>query len=121
MYMNGKQVQLVTEFLGVNKEIVGLRQQIEQHEMSIKSISNIIKKLAKNRNKKLQRIIHGTNIVDEIEAKEAIGDLQKKKEELEIGLKGLQEQLVHQEDHMSMAAVKVQKIVEKFLPKEIGE
>lgn len=117
--LNGKEINIISEMFGINKEISGLEQQVNQTESAVNNISGIIKKFKKNRNKKVKRIIPGTNVIDEVEAKEIISDLVKIKEEKEIGLKGLKEQLQHQRDHFESSCIKSFNVLKKRVPRDV--
>ena len=115
-----RHIQPLLEFIDINKQLTGLAAQKDKHEIALKNISQLIKELKANRTKKLRQMIGG-NLIVEIDGKEAISMLQKRKEEIEIGLKSLDEQLMHRSDGFESAAIKVYNVIKHQVPDDILE
>jgi len=110
----------VLEMIDANKQVSGLQGQRDKHEQSINNINKLIKDLKANRHKTLKQIVGGNLIVD-VDGKDAIKRLQDYKRELEIGMKSMDEQLMHRTDGLESAAIKTFKLLRKRLPKDVLE
>jgi len=110
----------VLEMIDANKQVSGLQGQRDKHEQSIKNINKLIKDLKANRNKTIKQIVGG-NLIVEVDGKDAIKRLQEYRRELEIGMKGMDEQLMHRTDGLESAAIKTFKLLRKKLPDDIVE
>jgi len=110
----------VLEMIDANKQVSGLQGQRDKHEQSINNINKLIKDLKANRHKTLKQIVGGNLIVD-VDGKDAIKRLQDYKRELEIGMKSMDEQLMHRNDGLESAAIKTFKLLRKRLPKDVLE
>lgn len=119
--IRGKELMVINELASINKEIIGLQKQIGQTETMLNGLSKTVKEMKKNRNKKILRIIPGTNIINETYAKDIVSDLLKIKEEKQLGLDGLREQLRHQQDHFETSCIKTYNIIKKRVPRDVIE
>jgi len=111
-------VNEINQMLSFNKALEGLEKQSEQHKMAIANISDLIKKFKANRNKKL-KVIVGGNLIDEIDNREALKSLQDRRRELEIGLRGIQEQIAHREDAFESITIKIYNMFKGMVPEEL--
>ena len=109
-----------TELFEINKTLQGLNSQKKGHEMSIKGISDLVRDLKANRNKKMMRIVGGTLIVD-VDNQKAIADLMKQKTDIEEAVKTISEQIMHREDNFDGVLIKIYKTVKPRIPKDILE
>ena len=117
---NNQQMIPFTELFEINKTLQGLNSQKKGHEMSIKGISDLVRDLKANRNKKMMRIVGGTLIVD-VDNQKAIADLMKQKTDIEEAVKAISEQIVHREDNFDGVLIKIYKNVKPRIPKDILE
>lgn len=111
-------VNNINQMLNFNKALDELKKQTEQHKMAIKSISDLIKKFKANRNKKLKVIIGG-NLIEEIDNREATKNLQDRRREFELGLKGITEQIAHREDAFESLVIKLFNYLKARVPEDI--
>jgi predicted nuclease with TOPRIM domain len=98
---------------------VGFEVNIDKHNLAIKQIGDIIKSVKKER-KPLQQLIGGS-LITHIDAKDAIKNLQKKKSELEEGVKNMNEQLRKRYDDFDMELIRVYKFALAHVPKDVKE
>ena len=105
----------VTMMLGMNKDVVGAKQQLEKYKNALKEISNLIKMLKANRNMKLSRIVGG-NLVVAVDNKEAIHELQDRRKQIEIAINGIEEQIRHREDNLLEAYFKAYDSLRRIIP-----
>lgn len=115
-----RHIQPILEVIEINKQLGGLEGQKDKHELALKNIRQLIKDLKANRNKTLKQVIGG-NLITEIDSKKAISMLQDRRREIEIGLKSLDEQLMHRRDGFESAVIKGYKLLRKHMPKDILE
>lgn len=118
--IKNKQMQPILEIMEINKQISGLEGQKDKHEVALENIRQLIKDLKANRNKTLKQVVGG-NLITEIDGKKAISMLQERRRDIEIGLKSLDEQLMHRRDGFESAVIKSYKILRKYVPKDILE
>ncbi len=118
--LKDKQMHPILELVDTNKQVSGLIGQREKHEQTIKNINNLIKDLKANRNKTLKQIVGG-NLIVEVAHDDAIKKLQAYKKELEIGLKGMDEQLMHRDDALESAAIKAYRLLRRRIPEDVKE
>ena len=118
--LDNKNASILEELLGINKHIVGLVSQRDRHNIALKEVDKLIKKLKSSKNKKVSRIVGG-NIIDEVDSKEAIHFLQERKREIEIGMKGLDEQIMHREDGLESAIIRAYRFIRIMTPEDVRE
>lgn len=116
--VSNRHMQCVLEFIDVNKQLAGFQAQKNKHEIAMANINQLIKELKANRNKKLKQIVGG-NLIVEMDGKEAIQMLQKRKEEIDTGIKSLDEQYMHRCDALDTAAIKVFRLIRNKIPKDV--
>jgi len=117
--IHNKPFQPVIELIEINKQLFGLKQQKDQQEQQLINIKKLIKDLKSSRETKVNQVVG--NLLMSIDKKKAIQMLQGKKEEVEIGIKALDEQLMHRRDGFESAAIKVYKMLLKYncVPEDI--
>lgn len=118
--IDSKHMRPFMEIMEINKQVSGLEGQKDKHEVALKNIRQLIKDLKANRTKTLKQIVGGT-LITEIDGKNAIKMLQERKKEMEIGLKSLDEQLMHRRDGLESAAIRAYKFLRKRVPDDILE
>lgn len=115
--LRGRKLLAFQEFLKINDDLLGLQSKKEKHEMAIKNIQEIIKMLKSNRNSNISQILGGQYIIP-MDNKKAIKMLQEKKKELEIGIKALDEQLMHRSDGYESTMLKMRDYINNKVPPE---
>jgi len=113
-----RKIKPLLDLIDANKQVVGLQGQREKHEQTIRNITSLLKDLKANRNKTLKQIVGG-NLIVEVEHRDAIKKLNNYKEELNIGLKGLDEQLMHRKDNLEGAVIRAYKMLRQRVPEDI--
>jgi chaperonin cofactor prefoldin len=121
---NQRAIQPILEVAEVNKQLFGLEQEIGKHETAIKQLNLLIKEIAKNKRKSIQQIVGG-NLVMDMSGDDAIKVLQERKEQIEIGLKSMNEQHMHRQDTMSGLLIQIYKMtrnrIDSSIIKDIDE
>jgi len=115
-----KGMQAIIELVDFDKKIVGLEQQRQQHIDALKGISDIIKRLKKNRNKKLMVLVGG-NIIDEVNNREALKILVKRKEEVEMGKRTIEGQIKHREEAVDSLIIKCYRMFNSLAPEDVKD
>lgn len=115
---NTRKFQPFMEILEVNKQLVGLENEIGKHELAVKQIQNLVKELAKNKRKSIQQIVAGNMIMD-LAGSDAIKSLQEKREQIEIGLKAMNEQYMQRQDTMDGLVIQIYRIIKAIAPHDI--
>ena len=115
--LRGQKLLPFKEFLKVNDDLLGLQAKKEKHEIAIKNINEIIKMLKANRSSTVNQILGGQYVIP-MDNKKAIKMLQDKKRELNIGIKALDEQLMHRSDGLESTMLKIRDAINRKIPPE---
>lgn len=116
-YLRDDSMNIFMEFIDTNKQLSGLEAQKEKMILADSQISDLVKKLASER-KSINQIAAGIFLIP-MSHKEAIKILQDKKKEIEIGIKGLDEQLRHRSDNFDALMIKIYKLSKSLIPKDV--
>lgn len=117
---NSRGFQPFMEIFEVNKQLVGLETEIGKHELAVKQLRDLIKELARDKRKNIQHIVGG-NLVMELTGQAAIKILQERKEQIEIGLKSMNEQYKQRQDTMDGLMIKIYRITRSHVDKDVRE
>ena len=118
--LNQKQMGAFLEFVDTNKQLFGLEKQRDGHEVSLKNIRDWIKRLKANRTMSFQQVI-SNNIIAKLENEDALKMLMDARKQTEIGLKSLDEQIMHRRDGLETSLIKVYHVIKEYIPPDMYE
>jgi chaperonin cofactor prefoldin len=101
----------------LDKEIVGIEQQLNQARQAIIEMKNLIKYYKKNRGKYLQAIVGG-NLIRPLSNQDTIDTLEKRFKQVKISVDSLEEQKSHREDQLMEEYLKLHDYLEDRIPAE---
>ncbi len=101
----------------LDKEIVGIEQQLNQARQAIIEMKDLIKYYKKNRGKYLQAIVGG-NLIRPLSNKDTIDTLEKRFKQVKISIDSLEEQKSHREDQLMEEYLKLHDYLELQIPDE---
>jgi len=108
----------IQEIVKLNADVLAARQQLQQHTKAIEEITQLVKTLNTNRNRKLQKVVGG-NLIVEIDNKISRKELMDRKEQVQVSIKGIEEQIKHREDNLQEAKSKIYRNLAGFIPKDM--
>lgn len=117
MELSNKMKNSINNIQSLNKEIVGIEQQLKQARQSVTEIKNLIKYYKKNRGKYMQAIVGG-NLIKPLSNEDTVDTIEKRFKQVKISIDSLEEQKSHREDQLMEEYLKLHDYLEEKIPKE---